>query len=160
MLNRFSARDVSLNLDVASKQSLLEILAAQAAARLGLPEQEVLSSLEDRERLGSTALGKGLALPHAQLSGADRPLMLFARLRQPVDFQAPDEAPVDLVILVLWPKDSSDGFLPVLSEICRAVGDPQAMSQLRRASSPEEIVAVIHQQSSLMAAAAPAAQPE
>jgi PTS system nitrogen regulatory IIA component len=160
MSDLLSAADVSLDLDAANKQRLLEILAAQAAARLGRSEQEVLSSLEARERLGSTALGKGLALPHAQLRGADRPLMLVARLRRPIDFQAPDEAPVDLVIMVLWPEDSADGFLPVLSEICRAVGEPQALNQLRRANSPEEIVALIDRQSSPDAAAARAPAPE
>jgi PTS system nitrogen regulatory IIA component len=155
-----SAADVSLDLHVANKQSLLEIFAAQAAVRLGRSEEEVLSSLEARERLGSTALGKGLALPHAQLRGADRPLMLVARLSRPIDFQAPDEAPVDLVIMVLWPEGSADGFLPVLSEVCRAVGEPQTVNQLRRASSQEEIVALIGRQGSPDTAAARVPAPE
>jgi PTS system nitrogen regulatory IIA component len=160
MSDLFSAADVTLGLDAANKQSLLESMAAQAAPRLGRSEQEVLSALEARERLGSTALGRGLALPHAQLRDVDRPLMLFARLSRPIDFQAPDEAPVDLVIMVLWPEDSADGFLPVLSEICRAVGEPQVLNQLRRANSPEEIVRLIDRQSSPDLAAARAPAPE
>lgn len=152
MSDLLSAADVILDLDAANKQNLLEVLAAQAAARLGRPERDVLSALEARERLGSTALGKGVALPHAQLRGADRPLMLFARLAKPIDFQAPDETRVDLVILVLWPEDASDGMLPVLSEICRVVGDSQAQNQLRRAKSPEEVAAELMRASKAAAA--------
>ena len=160
MSNLLSAADVHLDLDATSKQSLFDVLATQAAAGLRRPKQEVLSSLEARERLGSTALGRGVALPHAQLRGAGRPVVLFARLSEPVDLQAPDEAPVDLVIMLLWPEDSADGFLPVLSQFCRALGEPQVLNQLRRANSPEEIVALINRHSSSNLAAARAPAPE
>ena len=88
----------------ATSATLLQALAAEAASRLGRPEGEILGALQARERLGSTALGRGVALPHARLAGDDPPVVLFARLRRPIDYEARDEEPVDLVILILWPE--------------------------------------------------------
>jgi PTS system nitrogen regulatory IIA component len=140
-----SAGDVALDLGVGSKRALLETLAAEAARRLGRPEEEVLDALRAREKLGSTALGRGVALPHARLAGNDPPVMLFARLRRPIDYEAQDEEPVDLVILILWPEAAPEDFLPVLGETCRALREPQALRRLREASSAEEVVAILDQ---------------
>ena len=81
---RISAADIVLDLGVGSKRNLLQTLAAEAASRLGRSEAEILDALQARERLGSTALGRGVALPHAQLAGNDPPVMLMARLRRPI----------------------------------------------------------------------------
>ena len=140
----FSAAAVMLDLEAANKRNLLESLADEAAARLGRPKQEILEALQAREQLGSTALGRGVALPHAQLRGADRPLLLFARLRRPLDFDAKDEEPVNLIVLVLWPEASPEGFLPALSEIVRALREPHVLRALRRTNSPDEVVALMH----------------
>jgi PTS system nitrogen regulatory IIA component len=140
---RISAADVVLDLGAGSKRSLLQTLAAEAASRLGRPEGEILGALQAREKLGSTALGRGVALPHAQLAGNDPPVMLFARLRRPIDYEARDEEPVDLVILMLWPEAAADGFLPALAETCRALREPQALRRLRSAISAEEVVAIL-----------------
>ena len=94
-----STTDVILDLDASSKRSLLDTISREAAHRLGRPQAEILGALQARETLGSTALGRGIALPHARLVGDDPPLMLFARLRHPVDYEARDEEPVDIVIL-------------------------------------------------------------
>jgi PTS system nitrogen regulatory IIA component len=142
--DRISAADVILDLGASSKHTLLQTLAAEAARRLGRPEEEILDALQDREGLGSTALGRGVALPHARLAGDDPPVMLFARLHRPIDYEARDEEPVDLVILVLWPEASPEGFLPALSETCRALREPQALRRLRVARSAEEIVAILN----------------
>jgi nitrogen PTS system EIIA component len=141
--DRLSAADVILDLDAASKQDALRRLAAEAAGRLGRPEREVLGALAARERLGSTALGRGVALPHARLAGNFPPLALLARLRRPVDFEARDDEPVDLVILVLWPGVSPEGFLPALSGIVGALRDPQVLRRLRRAATPGEAAALL-----------------
>jgi PTS system nitrogen regulatory IIA component len=151
----FSAADVTLDLSAGNKRRLLESLAASAAARLGRSEEEVLDALQDREQLGSTALGGGIALPHAQLRGGGRPVMLFARLARPINFQAADEEPVDLVILLLWPEDCAEGFLPALSEICRSLRDPQVLRRLRLASSPDEVVALFQREESAGSGVAP-----
>lgn len=138
-----SASNVILDLDAATKQSVLRLLSAEAADRLGRPEREVLDALAARERLGSTALGRGVALPHARLAGSSPPLALLARLRRPIDFEARDEEPVDLIILVLWPSASPEGFLPALSGIVGALRDPQLLRRLRLAATPGEVAALL-----------------
>jgi nitrogen PTS system EIIA component len=141
--DHLSAADVILDLGATSKRAVLQFLAAEAAGRLGRPEREVLGALQARERLGSTALGRGVALPHARLEGDPPPVVLFARLRRPVDFEARDEVPVDLVILVLWPEASPEGFLPALSDTCRSLREPQVLRRLRTAKAPEEVVSLL-----------------
>ncbi len=138
--DRISAADVILDLDAGNKRSLLQDLANEAAPRLGRPSEEILKALQDREALGSTGLGRGLALPHARLAGDGPPVTLFARLRKPIDYEARDEEPVDLVILVLWPEAEAEGFLPALSDTCRALREPQALRQLRSAETADEVV--------------------
>lgn len=141
---RITADDVVLDLSVSSKRALLQALAAEAARRLGRPEQEILEALQAREALGSTGLGRGVALPHAQLPGDAAPLMLFARLAKPIDYEARDDEPVDLAILVLWPEAEKEGFLPALSDTCRAVREPASLRRLRMAGSAEEVAGVLN----------------
>jgi PTS system nitrogen regulatory IIA component len=143
LAEHLSAADVILDLGATSKRAVLQRLAAEAAARLGRAEDEVLDALQARENLGSTALGRGVALPHARLEGDPRPVALVARLRRPVDYEARDEEPVDLVILVLWPQESPDGFLPALAETCRALREPQVLRRLRAAATAEEVVGLL-----------------
>lgn len=139
-----SADDVLLDLGAGSKRNLLQMLAAEAARRLGRPEAEILNALTSREALGSTALGRGIALPHARLPGDQQPLMLFARLVRPIDYEARDDEPVDLVILVLWPEASAEGFLPALSDTCRGLRDPQTLRALRSTTSAEEVATLLN----------------
>ena len=141
--SRVSTGNVILDLDASSKRSLLDSIAREAAHRLGRPEAEILGALQARETLGSTALGRGIALPHARLVGDDPPLILFARLRRPIDYEARDEEPVDLVILVLWPEASPEGLLPTLSDTCRALREPRALRRLREAASGEEVAGLL-----------------
>jgi nitrogen PTS system EIIA component len=145
ILDLFSAADVILDVSASNKRSLLEIMATEAANRLGRSSQEILGDLQAREEIGSTALGKGVALPHAELRGTDPPVILFTRLRRPIDFDARDDEPVDLVFLVLWPAAAGKGLLPAMSEICRAVRDPQSLRRLRLARTPEDVVELVHQ---------------
>ena len=154
--DHISAADVVLDLGAASKRSVLQALATEAAARLGRPERDVLDAVEARERLGSTALGRGVALPHTLIGGDRPPVVLFARLRRPVDFEAKDEEPVDLVVLVLWPEASPEGFLPALSEICRSLREPPVLRRLRSAKAPEEVASLLAGPPRAAAAAAPA----
>jgi PTS system nitrogen regulatory IIA component len=143
--DRIRPADVVLDIQVTSKRGLLDMLAAEAAQRLGRPAEAILDALKSREKLGSTALGRGIALPHARLGGDFQPLVLITRLDTPIDFEARDEVPVDLVILVLWPEAEADGFLPALSATCRALRKPQALRRLRAASSGEEVVSTMAQ---------------
>jgi nitrogen PTS system EIIA component len=138
-----STAEILLDLDLHNKDAVLEALAARAAHILGRDVREVGAALAARERLGTTALGRGVALPHAQLAGDDPPLMLFARLRRPIDFEARDEERVDLVFAVLWPQESAEGFLPALSGLCRSLRDPSFLLGLRRAATEAEILALL-----------------
>lgn len=141
----FSAADVILDANPANKAGLLDFLATEAASRKGLSKQDVLGALQAREKIGSTALGMGVALPHAELRDAESPVVLFARLHRGIDFDARDEEPVDLVFLVLWPASNRKGLLPVMSEICRALRDPQSLRRLRLAQEPEDVVQLMRQ---------------
>lgn len=144
--DHLSAADVILDASVRNKRDLLEILATEAANRLGHSKQEILDALQSREKLGSTALGKGIALPHAELQGAVPPIMLFARLRRPIDFDARDAEPVDLVFLVLWPAAATKRLLEAMSEICRALRDPHLLRCLRLAETPKDVAQILHHQ--------------
>jgi PTS system nitrogen regulatory IIA component len=140
-----SARDIALGQDAGNKRGLIQDLAAQAAQRLGRPPAEVREALEAREELGSTALGRGVALPHARLAGDGEPLLLVTRLSRPIDFEARDEERVDLVFTVLWPEAEAEGFLPALSGLCRSLRNPQVLQRLRQARAPEDVVALLRQ---------------
>ena len=89
-----------------NKRSLMKQLAELAAQRLGLDSSTILAGLNEREQLGSTGFGQGVAIPHAKVEGLDRIYGLFARLGEPVDYKAIDGRPVDLVFLLLSPPDA------------------------------------------------------
>lgn len=144
--DHFSDADVTLGVSARSKRNLLEVMAAEAAGRLGRSRQEILDALGAREELGSTALGKGVALPHAQLPGIVAPLVLFARLDRPIDFDARDAEPVDLVFLVLWPADDTKRLLSATSEICRVLRDPNLLRRLRVAKTRQDVVQLLCEQ--------------
>ncbi|MFT8245047.1 PTS sugar transporter subunit IIA [Roseomonas sp. BN140053] len=137
----FSAPDGILSLAPANKAELLAMLAAEAASRLGRAKEDILQPLLAREKLGSTALGRGVALPHSRLDWLQEPLAILVRLTRPIDFEARDDELVDLVFLVLWPESEPEGFLPALAGICRALRDDQLPRQLRRAGSSAEALA-------------------
>jgi len=138
--------DVILDLEASNKEAVLEALAAVASQRLGRPQEEILGALNAREKLGSTALGRGVALPHARLEGDDPPVILFARLHKPIEFEARDEVPVDLVVLVVWPDKSPEGFLPTLSETCRALRSSHALRRIRNAATPAEVATLLERE--------------
>jgi PTS system nitrogen regulatory IIA component len=139
----FPAEEDVLRLGPANKTELLELLATEAAERLGHSRKDILEALEGREKLGSTALGRGIALPHARMAGLDRPLAVLARLEQPIEFEARDGERVDLVFLVLWPEQNSEGFLPALSDICRSLRGSQLPRRLRKAGSAAEALSLL-----------------
>lgn len=141
----FSRVNVILDAEPANKAALLDLLAAEAGQRLDVPKQEVLGALQAREKIGSTGLGRGVALPHAEIHEAQAPLVLFVRLRRAVNFDARDEEPVDLVFLVLWPTATRKGLLAAMSEICRALRESQTLRRLRAAETPEDVVRLVLQ---------------
>lgn len=114
-----------------SKKQLLQLLAEKAAAVTGLPEREVFDTIVQRERLGSTGVGNGIAIPHGKLPGVSRITGVFARLEAPVDFEALDDQPVDLVFLLLAPEGAGADHLKALSRIARVLRDSETVAKIR-----------------------------
>src|SRR5215510_5182903 len=114
-----------------SKKQVLQDLAEQAAAFTKLGARDIFETLLQRERLGSTAVGRGIAIPHGQVAGLQRILSVFARLQPPIDFEAPDEEPVDLVFLLLAPEHAGADHLKALARISRFLRDPSTTERLR-----------------------------
>lgn len=125
---------IIMDLRSRDKAELLGELARRAAEQLGLESRSVLAALSARERMGSTGLGRGFALPHARLDGVARPFGMLARLVQPIDFAAIDGQPVDLVVLVLIPKESQD-HVAALAAVARTMRDEATLRQIRKARS-------------------------
>lgn len=123
---------VILGLRAPSKSVLLQELARRAAAVTGLDAGAIAQALDQRERLGSTGLGRGFALPHARIAGCPGFFALFARLARPLDFGAIDEAPVDLVLLLLGPEEATSQYLATLAAIARPLRNPAFAEALRR----------------------------
>jgi PTS system nitrogen regulatory IIA component len=122
-------------IDVAarSKSRLLQLLSASAADALKLPEQTILHALLAREKLGSTGVGAGVAIPHARIAGVAKPFGLFARLSKAIDFDAIDEVPVDLVFLLLMPDSAGKDHLNALACVARVLRSEAALQKIRGA---------------------------
>jgi PTS system nitrogen regulatory IIA component len=114
-----------------SKKQLLHLLAERAAAVTGIPEREFFDIILQRERLGSTGVGNGIAIPHGKLSGIGRITGVFARLEAPVEFEALDDQPVDLVFLLLAPEGAGADHLKALSRIARVLRDADTVTKIR-----------------------------
>ena len=124
-------RAIMPNLKANSKKQLLQLLSERAAAITGLPEREVFDTILQRERLGSTGVGNGIAIPHGKLPGVEKITGVFARLDQPVDFEALDDEPVDLVFLLLAPEGAGADHLKALSRIARVLRDQDTVAKIR-----------------------------
>ena len=114
-----------------SKKQLLQLLSEKAAVIAGIPEREIFDTILQRERLGSTGVGNGIAIPHGKLAGVKRIVGVFARLDQPVDFEALDDQPVDLVFLLLAPEGAGADHLKALSRIARVLRDADTVAKIR-----------------------------
>lgn len=115
------------------KKQVLQVLSQQAARLTGAPEHEIYNALLQRERLGSTGLGSGIAIPHVKIAGIASITCLFARLSAPVPFESNDEQPVDLVFFLLAPEHAGGDHLKALARISRLVREPATVELLRSA---------------------------
>ncbi len=138
-----SINDVTASLSASNKKGLLQQIALAASKQTGLSSKAIVAALNERERLGSTGFGGGIAIPHGKISGLSRVFGYFARLAQPVDFQAVDNLPVDLVFLLLSPPDAGADHLKALASVSRALRDRQMAAKLRGARSKDAIFAVL-----------------
>jgi nitrogen PTS system EIIA component len=130
-------------LKVNSKKQALQELAARAATLCGRSDREVLDVLTQRERLGSTGIGNGIAIPHGKLPKLERLFGVFARLDRPVDFEALDGQPVDLLFLLLAPEAAGADHLKALARVARLLRDTEVARKLRESRDAEAIYAVL-----------------
>ncbi len=126
-----------------NKKKVLETLAGVFAAHSGLDPQTVFACLREREKLGSTALGKGVAVPHCRVAGIAQPLACLLRTATAVDYDAPDGAPVSLFFALLVPEDAADEHLQLLAELARKLDDPVRIRRLSKASDAAQVVAAL-----------------
>jgi PTS system nitrogen regulatory IIA component len=131
------------NLKTTSKKQALQELARAAAETVGLHEKAVFEVLLERERLGSTGVGYGVAIPHGKLPGLKRLYGFFARLASPIDFEAVDDQPVDLVFLLLAPETAGADHLKALARISRLLRDRETCEKLRGSDSGDAIYALL-----------------
>ncbi|MCH7693674.1 MAG: PTS IIA-like nitrogen regulatory protein PtsN [Proteobacteria bacterium] len=138
-----SAQSVIPNLRASSKKQALQDLARRAAGITGLHERAIFDVLMERERLGTTGVGNGIAIPHGKMANLDRLYGLFARLENSVDFQSIDEQPVDLIFLLLAPESAGADHLKALARVSRLLRDGSVCEKLRGTDDAEALFALL-----------------
>ena len=128
---------------VSGKKSLFQALGALAERVYAIDERTVIERLTERDRLGSTGFGGGVAIPHGKIDGLDTVVGLFAQLAQPIDFNAVDDMPVDLVFMLLSPVDAGADHLKALAQVSRALRDKTVVAKLRGAASDDALMALL-----------------
>lgn len=131
--------NVIIHLAAPTKLKALQLLSVRAAEALGLSEAAILQPLVAREKLGSTGIGEGIAIPHTRIAGIDEPFGLVARLSKPLDFESIDELPVDIVFLLLLPAENAKEQLNALACAARGLRAPDTLRKIRQAATESEI---------------------
>jgi PTS system nitrogen regulatory IIA component len=128
---------------VPNKKGLFQLLGAAAARRTGLDAKTIAAALADREKIGSTGFGGGIAIPHGRIEGLKSVFGYFARLTAPVEFHSVDTLPVDLVFLILSPPDAGADHLKALASVSRVLRDRNIVAKLRGARSRDALFALL-----------------
>ena len=134
-----SPTDVMIDVRASNKRQLLQEFAAKAATSLGLHVDQIAPYLLKREELGSTGVGAGVAIPHARLRDLQRPFGLMAKLKQPIEFDAIDAQPVDIVFVLLLPGNAVNEALAALARVARTLRSSETLGRLRRARDASEL---------------------
>ena len=132
-----------LDLSFTSKKKLFEHAAELFAQTYGLKATDVFTSLFDRERLGSTALGSGIAIPHGRIKGLKDASGALYRLKTPLEFDAPDNQPVSLCFILLVPKDANERHLQILGELAQLFSDNAMHTRMLNVATPSELIALL-----------------
>jgi nitrogen PTS system EIIA component len=143
---------VVADLRATSKKQALQELARHAARITGLNERAIFDVLLERERLGTTGVGNGIAIPHGKLNELDGLYGLFARVEKPVDFDAIDDDPVDLIFVLLAPEGAGADHLKALARVSRLLRDENVCQKLRGSESNEALYSVLIEQGESQAA--------
>jgi nitrogen PTS system EIIA component len=138
--------------NVTSKKRLFHELGEASAQAYGITGATVVDGLQERESLGPTGVGHGIALPHARLDDLGRIVGLFIRLERPLDYDSVDRQPVDLVFALLAPKDSGVDHLKALALVSRTMRDPAVVTKLRANSDPAKLYAILTEARTIQAA--------
>ena len=138
-----SSEEIVPSLRASSKKQALQELSKRAAELTGQPERAIFEVLIQRERLGTTGVGQGIAIPHGKLPELDRLYALFARLETPVDFDAIDEQPVDLICLLLAPETAGADHLKALAQVSRLLRNKAICEKIRGSDGPDAIYALL-----------------
>jgi len=136
-------KSVVAHLRVGTKKQVLQELARRAAALTGIAERRIYDVLAERERLGSTGIGRGVAVPHGKLAELPRLYGLFARLERPIPFEAIDDQPVDLVFALLAPAEAGAEHLRALARVSRLLRDAATCQKLRGTDSADALFVLL-----------------
>ena len=131
------------SLKAKSKKQALQELSQRAAELTGLQARDLFDTLLQRERLGSTGLGRGIAIPHVKVRALKNIVCLFARMEEPIEFDSLDNEPVDLIFLLLAPEHASGDHLKALARISRLLREPNTIARLRAATDSAALYAVL-----------------
>ena len=134
-----------MNFDGTSKKQVLEELSKLAEIKLGINSRTLLENLTKREKLGSTAVGNGIAIPHANVTNIDRPFVFVSTLVNGLDFNSTDDLPVDIIFLLIAPDNKGSEHLQALALISRLLRNKELTTKLRGCKSAESALAVISQ---------------
>lgn len=145
MIDLITPQSIIANMRAGSKKQALHELARKAAEVTGQHDRAIFDVLLERERLGTTGVGHGIAIPHGKLPGLDRVYGIFARLERPVDFDAIDDQPVDLMFLLLAPEAAGADHLKALARVSRLLRDSAMCEKLRGSDSADAIYALLTQ---------------
>ena len=141
--NLISLDSIVTNLKATSKKQILQELGNIAKKIINVPSHEISHILLERERLGTTGVGHGVAIPHGRLSGLKQIRGIFAKLDKPVDYDAIDDQPVDLVFLLLAPEGAGEDHLKALAKVSRMLRDKTVCDKLRGANNGDAIFAIL-----------------
>ncbi len=129
--------------DIKTKHDVLHRLAERASIETGFTAEELFGALNDREALGSTGLGNGIAVPHGKFAGLKGVVAVFIKLSQPVDFESVDDQPVDLVMMLLAPMGAGADHLKALARVARVLRTDSVAENLRRVDDPARLYAIL-----------------
>ncbi len=137
--------NVFSDLEVSSKKRLFELVGQAFQASEGVSAKDVFESLVSRERLGCTALGHGIAIPHGRIKGLKETACAFIRTKAPIDFDAPDSVPVDLLFILLVPATATDLHLQILAELAQMFSEKEMRDQMRSVSDANKLYQLIRE---------------
>ncbi len=138
--------------NIVKKYDILEKIASLSSEIYGLASAEVLDAMQERENLGSTGFGRGIAIPHCKISGIERPMGVFLSLNKAIDYNAIDDESVDLIFALISPVNNGAAHLHALAEVSRLLRDEKSCAQLRGTDNADSIFALLSMNSELNAA--------